>query len=143
MSGGTEQLRAFWQRSVRLAHLFIALGAVALYFGLRDGRAAALGLILGGAASVLRFNLRYRALLRLGAVGPLVRVRLMTYALNAAVLAVAFGFRETISPWTTATGLLAMNAAVIAAELLDRSKSPGGTRSAARSGPGRPDASSL
>jgi hypothetical protein len=131
---GGQTLQDFWRRAVRLAQLLVLAGAAALYFGLENGGAAGLGLVLGGAASLLRYRLRYRALLRMSTVGPLVRVRLISYALNGLVLAVAFAFRGTISPWSTAAGLLVMNVSVIATELVLRGERRDGSRVAARSG---------
>lgn len=122
MSSGGQELGDFWRRAVRLALSLILIGAAALYFFTEQGTALALGLMLGGAASVLRFNLRYRVLTKLRAAGPLVRVLLVGYVLNGLVLASAFIFRETISPWSTAAGLLAMNASVVATEVFWREK---------------------
>ncbi|MHC4479420.1 MAG: hypothetical protein ACYS8K_00580 [Planctomycetota bacterium] len=118
MSDGAQTLKAFYQRAVRLALLLLALGAAALYFGLPDGRAAAVGLLAGGAVSILRYRLRLGALLKLRGAGPLVRLRLLTYGLNGAVLAAAFALPHVLWPWSTVAGLLAMNVSLIAAELL-------------------------
>ena len=115
---GDESLRAFWKRTVRLSYALTFGGAAVLFAALANGRAAAIGFLLGGSVSVLRFSLRYRALARLNSVGPLVRLRLLTYALNGLALAVAFARADAVSPWTTAAGLLVMNVSLIATELL-------------------------
>ena len=64
--------------------------------------------------------LSLRALANLRAAAPLVRGRLMGYALNAAVLGVAFSYPESISPWSTAAGLLVMNVSIVATEVLSQ-----------------------
>ncbi len=120
MRSSERELLAFWKRAVRSAWLLIVTGAVVLYLAAPNGPALALGLVLGGAISVLRFHGRLRALANLRAAAPLVRGRLMGYALNAAVLGVAFTYPETISPWSTAAGLLVMNVSIVAAEVLSQ-----------------------
>ncbi len=120
MDPEAAELRAFYRRAVRLAQLLIIVGSVTLYLAMANGRAAALGLIVGGSVGILRYCLRLRALLRLGSAGPLVRSRLVGYGLNAAALGAAFGFPETIWPWSTVAGLLLMNASLIATELRRR-----------------------
>jgi hypothetical protein len=132
---GAQRLRDFWARAVRLAQISLVGGAAVLYLCLEDGRAAALGLLLGGATSILRFRLRYKALLGLRAPGPLVRMQLLSYALNGAVLAAAFALRDTVSPWATVAGLFVMNVSVIASEILTKDEPLEGQRLAAGGGP--------
>lgn len=132
MSAGERELCEFWRRAVRVALGLLVLGTGALLLLPRHGLPLAFGLLLGGAVSLLRFNLRFRALAAARTAGPLVRQRLFGYGLNALVLGAAFWRPETASPWTTAAGLLAMNVAVVAAELL-------GPRKAAADGTARGD----
>jgi len=129
VSAGERELGEFWRRAVRVALGILVLGTGALLLLPRDGLPLASGLLLGGAVSLLRFNLRLRALAGARTAGPLVRARLFGYGLNALVLAAAFWRPEAASPWTTAAGLLTMNAAIIAAELLDQAKTSGRTAS--------------
>jgi len=119
---GKRDLESFWKQCLRLARVLALGGSVVLYFA--AGLAAALGLLLGAAVSVLRFHVRYRALLRGAPAGALVRLRLLGYAVSAAALGAAFAFRHALNPWTTAAGLLLMNASVIATELLGRDAEP-------------------
>ena len=127
MSSGPQELRAFWTRAVGLAASIILIGAGVLYAWLDNGGAAAFGLVLGGVASIVRFNMRYKALRNLRSAGPLVRARLAGYVLNAVVLAAAFARPDLAWPWTTAAGLFVMNASVIAAELLSPRSDPATT----------------
>ncbi len=120
MSSSERELLVFWKRAVRSAWLLMVTGAVILYLAAPNGPALALGLALGGAISVLRFQGRLRALVNLRTAAPLVRGRLMGYALNAAVLGVAFSYPESISPWSTAAGLLVMNVSIVATEVLSQ-----------------------
>ena len=113
-----EQVRTFWLRAVGLAALTIVAGSVVLILCLPNGPAAAFGLVLGGTTSILRFNVRYKALRAGRDAKAFVRLRLGTYLLNAAVLAAAFGRPEMAWPWSTVLGLFVMNATVVAAELL-------------------------
>jgi hypothetical protein len=119
---GADELRLFWRRALVLAAVIILGLAAGLYAGvagsLMDGRAAAYGWLLGSAVSVLRFALTYRTLQAGIAPGRLIRVRLFNYALSAAALVLAFACRPTINPLAAAVGLLAMNAAVVLAEVL-------------------------
>jgi len=105
----------------------IVLGSGALLLLPRHGLALAFGLLLGGAVSLLRFNLRFRALAAARTAGPVVRARLLGYGLNALALGAAFWRPEAASPWTTAAGLFAMNVAVVAAELLGPREAMGAT----------------
>jgi hypothetical protein len=118
MDSGEERLLSFWQAARRLAGAIILGGAAVCLVALPDGRAAALGWVLGGAVSVLRYTVYFRALGRMQSPGPLVRARLVMYAMSAAALAVAFASRGTVSLLATAAGLLAMNAAVFIAGIL-------------------------
>ncbi len=111
-------LQSFWKRAVRLAKVLLVVGSAALY--VVGGRALALGLVLGAGVSVVRFDLRYRALLKGRPAATLVRLRLASYALSAAALGLAFGFPHLFSPWSAAPGLLAMNLCVIVAEMTVR-----------------------
>lgn len=120
MNRADQELRTFWRRSVWLAHCIVLAGAVLLYCALTDGRALALGLLLGGATGILRFRLSYRAMVRGRSAGALVRTRLMTYALSALALGLAFWRREQINPWTTAIGLFVMNGSILLTEMLSR-----------------------
>ena len=113
---GNRGLVRFWSRCVRLCQKAALGGALVLY--LAGGRALALGLLLGAAVGILRFHLRYRALLRGASAAALVRLRLMSYAMSALSLGAAFAWRGQLSPWSCAAGLVLMNASVIAAELL-------------------------
>jgi hypothetical protein len=107
------QLQAFWQRSVRLAQVVLLLGALILYLAVPDnGRALALGLLLGGTASILRYKLSLRALLS-GQAATMVRTRMLNFALSGIALALAFWQRETFSPWSTAAGLIVMNGSIL------------------------------
>jgi hypothetical protein len=127
MEASSGDLQVFWKRARRLAHLAMAAGALALLFAMQNGRAAALGLILGGSVSVLRFALAYRMLNRPTPVAR-VSVRLVGYALSGAALAAAFAMPELFWPWSTVAGLLLMNVCIIAAELLGgRSDAAGAT----------------
>jgi len=128
------RLRAFWSGAVRLAHVVLVAGGLGLYGALDNGRAAALGFLLGGTVSILRFRLRYRAMLRSMDAGGLVRVRLVTYALNAVALVPAFGWPHTCWPWSTVAGLLLMNACVVLTELRRGNGSTREDRSAAEEG---------
>lgn len=110
-----QSVQGFWKRAVRLAQVVLLVGAVVLYFA--GGRALALGFVAGTGVSVLRFHLRYRALMRGRSAGALVRLRLLTYALSAAALGLAFWLPHLFSPWSTAPGLLVMNVCIIVAEL--------------------------
>lgn len=118
MADKTDELARFWKRAVNLSHLITGLGAIVLLFALPQGRAAAVGLIVGGLAGVLRWRLRYGAVRRMDR-GALVRSRLIGYAVSGAALALAFGLRQIIWPWSTVAGLLVMNVAVVTTELLD------------------------
>jgi hypothetical protein len=118
MDSGEERLLSFWRMARRLAGAMVPGGAAILYFALPNGRAAALGWILGGAVSILRYTVYFRALGRMTSPGPAVRARLIMYAMSGAALAVAFAFRGTFSLLATAAGLLAMNAAVFIAGVL-------------------------
>jgi hypothetical protein len=107
------QLQAFWQRSVRLAQVVLLLGALILYLAVPDnGRALALGLLLGGTASILRYKLSLRALLS-GQAATMVRTRMLNFALSGIALALAFWQRETFSLWSTAAGLIVMNGSIL------------------------------
>ena len=117
MKDGELSLRAFWKRSVRLTQALLLLGAALLYLCAPNGRALALGLLLGGIVSVLRFKARYAALRCAGGAGMLVGARLLGYGLSALALALAFTQPETFSPWSTVGGLVTMNFCVVAAEL--------------------------
>lgn len=124
-------LRAFWVKSQRLAVIVIAVAAPLLYCLHEQGKALALGWLLGGTASILRYRLHYRVLMRLLRVegtggGILVRTRLLTYLLSGAALAAAFCFRAVISPWTTIAGLFVMNVCVIVTELSESLATRGG-----------------
>ena len=110
--------KAFWRRANRLATSIALVGGVVLYIAFEDGRALAMGLLLGALVSLLRFRLRYRAVTSGASKGALLRTGFFSYGLSAAGLALAFGFPDTFSPWTTIAGLFAMNAALILAELL-------------------------
>ncbi len=125
MNAGADDLRAFWLRAVGLAVLIIVVGSAAFLVFLPNGPAAAFGLVLGGATSILRFNMRYRAMRRGTSARALVAQRLGTFLLNGAVLAAAFAKPEVAWPWSTVGGLFVMNVSVIAAEFLSH-------RSAAR-----------
>ncbi|MFW6189388.1 MAG: hypothetical protein ACOC7T_03055 [Planctomycetota bacterium] len=83
-----------------------------------NGRALALGLLLGGVVSQVRFRIRYSAVQHADSARPMLRTAFANYGLNAAALGVAFLLSSTFSPWATVAGLLTMNAAVVAAELL-------------------------
>jgi len=135
LDGGARDLQAFWRRSARLAQAAGLGGAAVLLLAAPDGPAAALGLLLGTAVGVLRFRVRYRSLAHLQAVGPLVRSRLIAYALSALALALAFGFPETFRPWSTVIGLLVMNASVVATELLWTRRPPERAGAAPEGGP--------
>ena len=120
MRSSASQLERLWRASRRAAVVAVLAGAAVLYVAFEDGDALALGLILGGTASVLRYALRYSALLRIGGsgAGGLVRSRFYGYFVNAAALLVAFLARPAISPWSAIAGLFVMNACVVATELL-------------------------
>ena len=129
-----EHLRSFWRRAVHLALGSAVVASGVLYLAADAGRALALGLLLGAACSVARFELRYRTLARAGSRGALVAARLVGYALSALALGLAFAMRPGVSPWTTAAGLLTMNVAVILADVTTpRAARNGGT------GPGPED----
>jgi hypothetical protein len=108
----------FWRRATRTAQCGVLGGAVLLYALAPNGRALAIGLLLGAVASMARFRLMYGALVRMRSSKGLVKVRLVNYVLSGAALALAFAMADTISPWTTVAGLFAMNASLIATELL-------------------------
>ena len=118
MNAGADDLRTFWRRAAGLAGLIIVIGSAALLVCLPNGPAAAFGLLLGGATSILRFNVRYKALRKGVPARALVAQRLGTFLLNAAVLAAAFAKPEVAWPWSTVGGLFAMNVSVIAVEFL-------------------------
>jgi len=130
--GGAE-LRAFWRTALRLAHVVLAAGALGLYGALANGRAAALGFLLGGTVSILRFRLRYRSMLKSPDAGALVRLRLVSYVLNAVALAPAFAWPQKCWPWSTVAGLMLMNVCVVLTELR-RGSGAREDRSAAREG---------
>jgi len=121
-----QALKAFWQRATRLARYGLLGAAAALYALAPGGRALALGLLVGGTASMLRFQISYTVLRAGGSAAALVRTRMLNYAISGAALVLAFAAPQTFSPWTTVPGLLAMNAAVIAAELLWPTPTGGG-----------------
>ena len=123
-SDADQALKAFWRRATRLARVGLLGGAAALYTLAPGGRALALGLLLGGTASMLRFQLSYNVMRRGGSAGAMVRTRVLNYAISGAALVAAFAVPQTFSPWTAVPGLLAMNAAVIAAELLWPDRTP-------------------
>jgi len=110
-----QSVQEFWRWAVRLAQVALLVGSVLLYFF--GGRALALGFVVGTGVSVARFHLRYSALLKGPSTGALVRLRLLSYAMSAAALGLAFWLPHLFSPWSTAPGLLVMNACVIVAEL--------------------------
>lgn len=85
-----------------------------------EGRTLALGLLLGSAAGIARFRLSLSVLLRGPTSGAMVRARLMGYGISAVALLIAFLLRDTISPWTTAVGLLVMNAALLLTDWRER-----------------------
>lgn len=120
MENDRTEAAAFWRRASRIAQALALTAAGALYF--LAGREYALGLLLGAIVSMVRFRLRYRAMLQSPTAGGLVRLRLITYAMSGAALAVAFLWPAVFNPWGAIPGLLVMNVSVIAAELLDRSK---------------------
>ena len=122
MDSPYPEAEQFWKRAVRFAIAVVLASAGVLYFCFPAGKRLALGLLLGGAISIFRYRLRYRALMRLREAGApaLVRVRLIGYVLNALALGAAFFFRQTVSPWTTVAGLFVMNASLIATELFSR-----------------------
>ncbi len=120
MKDDRTEAAAFWRRASRIAQVLALTAAGTLYF--LAGREYALGLLLGAIVSMVRFRLRYRAMLQSPTAGGLVRLRLMNFVLSGAGLAVAFLWPAVFSPWGAIPGLLVMNASVIAAELLDRSK---------------------
>ncbi len=111
-----DSLERFWQRSSRLSQALLLAGAALLLVS--SGRAAALGLLLGGIVSVLRFRWRYVALRRGAPAGAFVRRRLLAYSLTGATLALAFRLDHLLDPWATVAGLFAMNIAVLATEFL-------------------------
>jgi hypothetical protein len=119
MDDGEQRLLSFWRTARRLAVAIVLGGAAVLYVAAPEGRPVALGWVLGGAVSILRYTAYFRALGRIAASpGAVVRARLIMYAMSGAALAVAFAFAETFSLFGTAAGLLAMNAAVFVAGLL-------------------------
>lgn len=122
---GEHQLQTFWKRANRLANAGALAGALGLYFLAPDGRALALGLLLGAMAGVARFRISYRMLRRADSPRTVVLTRLVGYGLSGGALLLAFLLPQTFSPWTTIPGLLLMNAAVVAAELLGRLLTPG------------------
>ncbi|MFO8009010.1 MAG: ATP synthase subunit I [Candidatus Brocadiia bacterium] len=111
-----DGLGLFWARSSRLAQVLLLAGAAVLYAFW--GRAAALGLLFGGIVSILRFWWRYVALRRGAPARAFVQRRLLAYALTGAALAAAFWLDHLLEPWATVAGLFAMNASVLATELL-------------------------
>jgi len=115
-----EKLERLWHASRRVATVLVLGAAALLYVSMDNGVALALGLILGGLASMLRYRLKYSALTQMpeGGAGKLVRSRFYGYLVTAAALAVAFLGRPLISPWSTIPGLFVMNACLIAVELL-------------------------
>ncbi len=121
-----RELAAFWARSMKFARLAVMAVGVALCFAPTGAKALVLGWLLGGSCSMLRFRLRYRALLR-GAAGAMVRSRLLAYALSALALAPAFAFPRVVSPWSTVPGLFVMNAAVVLSAVLE-ARNDGGRR---------------
>ncbi len=123
MERGRSELEAFWGHSTRIAQVLALVGAGGLY--LLAGRELALGLLLGAIVSMLRFWLRYRAMRRGTSPGALIRIRLFAYALSGAALGLAFSCPGVFSPWAAIPGLLVMNIAVVAAELLDRPRDAG------------------
>jgi len=135
MDPSDQELMAFWHRSVRTAVAVVLAGAALLWASFPvAGPALARGLLLGGATSLLRFQLSFRAMRRSPDAARLVRVRLLTYVLSGAALALAFWRRERISPWSAGAGLLAMNGAIVLTELLSGRERGQGTRSAPRPG---------
>ena len=115
-----SDLQQLWHAARGLAVCAVLAGAAGLYAFFEGGRALALGFILGGATSILRYRFRYSALLKMQAkgAGVAVRSRFYGYAANAVALAVAFLARPMISPWSTIAGLFVMNACVVAAEFM-------------------------
>jgi hypothetical protein len=105
---------AFWRSSVRTAVAVALSGAAAL--AAAGGTHLALGFLLGSSVSVLRFRMSYGALVGGASRSRLVRLRLAGYALNAVALALAFSLRPVLSAWTTAAGLVVMNASLLAVE---------------------------
>jgi hypothetical protein len=129
VSTGTDQLLDFWRRSVRLAVAVTLAAGAALWVlwpqeWLFEGRALALGLVLGSAAGVARFRLSLRTLLKGPTSAGMVRARLLGYGISAAALLVAFLLRDAVSPWACAVGLLMMNAALVITDWRDRRKEP-------------------
>ena len=122
-------LRRFSRACARVTQIGTLAGAAVLYGML--GATAALGLLLGGVAGMLRFQLRYAAIVRGPSVPSLVQARLLGYALSAGALALGFAFPTVASPWSTAAGLLAMNVSVVAVALLDRGPRSGACTGAA------------
>ena len=114
------KMKRLWHVARRVAVGLVLAAAAVMYVALERGDALALGLILGGAASLLRYRLKYTAVLTMqekGA-GRLVRSRFYGYLINAAALAAAFWARPVISPWTAIAGLFVMNVCVVAVEML-------------------------
>lgn len=123
MNTGKEQILEFWSKSVRLTVAAALAGSLALWALAGDnGRALALGLLLGTMAGVIRFRIALRTLMAGPSAGAVVRSRMIGYVISGAALLVAFLFRERISPWTTAVGLLVMNGSLVLNEMLDRRK---------------------
>jgi len=135
MDHTSAELRRLWHVSRRVATGLVLALAALLYVLMDDGVALALGLILGALASMLRYRLKYSALVQMpqGGAGKLVRSRFFGYLITAAALAVAFLARPLISPWTTIPGLFVMNACVLAVELLviqrEEARAEGGSTS--------------
>jgi len=108
-----DELQAFWQRSVRLAQGALLVGAFVLYVAVPElGTPLALGLLLGGMASIRRYRLSLRALLS-GQAGAMVRTRMLNFAISGAALGLAFWQKDVFSPWSTAAGLLVMNGSIV------------------------------
>jgi hypothetical protein len=120
MDHTSEDLKRLWHVSRRVATGLVLAVAALLYVAAEDGVALALGLILGALASMLRYRLKYSALVQMprAGAGKLVRSRFFGYLITAAALAVAFLARPLISPWTTIPGLFVMNVCLLAVEVL-------------------------
>jgi hypothetical protein len=118
MDDGERRLLSFWRTARLLALVLVLGGAAVAWFALREGRPVALGWLLGGMVSILRYSLYFRALGRMVSPGVVIRARLVMYALSGAALAVAFALPGRFSLLGTAAGLLAMNAAVFFAGLV-------------------------
>jgi hypothetical protein len=120
VTGEAQELAAFFRRAVRTAQALVLGGAALMYFLLSNGKALALGLLLGGAVSIVRYDLSFRVMAKSPPASTLVRTRLITYVLSGTALALAFWQRQQINPWTTAIGLFAMNGTIVATEWLSR-----------------------